>query len=126
MSDPHAAPRPHRVLLVEDNVVDQAVAMRMLERMNSRVDVVASMAEAIDAANAVVYDIVLVDAAIPGDSDELAGVVGTLRDSRSSESRHLPIIAISSSDVARDTGVDATIRKPLTIEELDRLFDRWV
>src|SRR5690606_589843 len=58
------AMRP-RVLIVDDNAVNQRVAARMVERLGGRADVAADGLEALDALHRIPYDIVLMDCHMP-------------------------------------------------------------
>ena len=54
-----------KVLLVEDNVVNQKITVRMLEKLACRVDVVANGLEAIEASGRIAYDCILMDCHMP-------------------------------------------------------------
>ncbi len=62
-----------RILLAEDNAINQKVATKMLENMGHRVDVVANGLEVLDALDRIVYDIVLMDMMMP----EMDGLTAT-------------------------------------------------
>ncbi len=61
----HFAGVPLRVLVAEDNVVNQKVAQRMLERMGLRADVAANGREAVDMARLIHYDLIFMDCQMP-------------------------------------------------------------
>ena len=70
-----ATRHPLRILLAEDNVVNQKLAVRLLERIGYRADVVANGIEAIDAVERQPYDLLLSDVQMP----EMDGLEATRR-----------------------------------------------
>ena len=123
-----AAPeRRLRVLLAEDNVVNQRVAVLMLERLGYRPDVVANGLEAVDAVLSTPYDVVLMDVQMP----ELDGLGATTRIRRElGEDRQPRIIAMTASALAEDreralaAGMDDFLSKPVRREELAAALQR--
>ena len=128
-SDPGAASAPGaRVLVAEDNRVNQTVIRRMLEKQGCRVEVVGNGVEAVRAAQAKAYDLIFMDCHMP----ELDGFEAT-RALRSAEAggRRVPIVAFTA-DAVTDTrercetaGMDDCITKPVTTEALTRIIGRW-
>jgi two-component system, sensor histidine kinase and response regulator len=109
------------VLLVEDNVVNQKVAMRFLERLGCSVDVANNGAEGVEAATSKIYNIVLMDLQMP----VMDGLTAT-RKIRESETNgeHMPIIALTANAMSGDrerceaAGMDGYLTKPIEVERL--------
>ncbi|HWN66165.1 MAG TPA: ATP-binding protein, partial [Haliangium sp.] len=121
---------PHaRVLVVEDNAVNQRVAVALLQRMGCHVDVAGNGLEALDALGRVSYGMVLMDVQMP----EMNGIEATaaIRRRESSGCR-LPIVAMTANAHAEDrsrcleAGMDDYLAKPVRIGELARVCKRWL
>ncbi|HEX7578443.1 MAG TPA: response regulator, partial [Thermoanaerobaculia bacterium] len=117
-----------RILLVEDNPVNQKVALRILERAGHRADAVGNGVEALVALEKVPYDIVLMDVQMP----EMDGFEATrfLR-AREGGLRHVPVIAMTAHALKGDrencikAGMDDYVAKPIHPKELLSVIDRW-
>jgi signal transduction histidine kinase/DNA-binding response OmpR family regulator/HPt (histidine-containing phosphotransfer) domain-containing protein len=118
-----------RLLVAEDNVVNQQVVLGILGSLGYSADVVANGLEAVEAAARIPYSAILMDCRMP----EMDGYTAatTIRQSRS-ESRHIPIIALTA-DVVSDArakalaaGMNDYITKPIKADELESALDRWV
>jgi signal transduction histidine kinase/DNA-binding response OmpR family regulator len=115
-------PRALRILLAEDNLVNQLVAIRSLERLGYRADVAANGLEVLDAVARQPYDIVLMDVQMP----ELDGLDATRRIVAGWHSGDRPrIIAMTANAMSGDrerclaAGMDDYISKPVRLEELE-------
>ena len=117
----------NHILLVEDNVVNQKVALRLLEKMGYRVDVVADGNAALAAWQVDRYDLVLMDCQMP----ELDGYE-TTREIRRLEAglRRVPIVALTADAMkgteqkCLDAGMDDYISKPIDREKLRICLER--
>ena len=111
-----------RVLLAEDNVVNQKLATRLLEKSGHSVSVAATGAEAVAALEVQTYDLVLMDVKMP----EMDGVEATMaiRRREMGTGKHIPIIALTAHAMAGDrercltAGMDDHVSKPLQKKEL--------
>ena len=117
------------LLLVEDNLVNQKVATRMLEKLGYRVDVAETGAAAVAALSRFPYDLVFMDCQMP----EMDGYEATERiRAREGDRRHTPIIAMTASVTKDDqtralaAGMDEFLTKPVTIEQLANVLKRWL
>jgi two-component system, sensor histidine kinase and response regulator len=123
---PAAAPLG-RVLLVEDNPVNQLVARRMLERLGYHVDGAADGRAALEALARADYDIVLMDCHLP----EMDGLAATRELRRREAGRHTPVIAMTAGVTAEDrdrclaAGMDDFLAKPLAQADLATAVARW-
>jgi len=123
--------RKIRILVVEDNPVNQKVAQAMLRKMGLRADVVANGQEAINALQMIPYDLVLMDCQMP----EMDGLEATrvirLEGSKALNPR-IPIIAMTAATMQGDrekciqAGMNDFIAKPVQQRELAEIIDRWL
>ncbi|WLT31832.1 PAS domain S-box protein [Geothrix sp. PMB-07] len=125
-----AMPRQGRLLVAEDNPVNQKVAVRYLERLGFRVDVAANGLEALEACARLPYDLIFMDCQMP----EMDGFEATVA-LRSQESQagapRIPIVALTAHAMAGErarclaAGMDDYLTKPLRLDELARVIQHW-
>ena len=121
--------KPLRVLVAEDNVINQKVALRQLQRLGFRADAVANGLEVLDACGRVPYDLVIMDCQMP----EMDGYEATrkLREREKGRWRTI-VIAMTASAGADDrercleAGMDDYISKPVQSSDLAQVLGRWV
>ena len=125
-----AVPLRRRILVVEDNVVNQKVILRQLQKLGFAGEAVGNGLEALDALERIAYDLVLMDCQMP----EMDGYEATaeIRRRDAAAKRHTPVVALtaSASDSDRErclsAGMDDFISKPVRTEEISLLLLKWL
>ncbi len=129
VQNPDAGPTP-RILLAEDNPVNQRLAIRLLEKRGYQIEVVNNGQEALRALECWDYDLVLMDVQMP----ELDGIeaTGRIREKEKNTGRHIPIIAMTAHAMTGDrercleAGMDNYISKPIQAEELYKMIEKII
>ena len=116
-----AAKHPLRILLAEDNVVNQKLALRFLQQMGYRADVASNGAEAVESVERQGYDVVLMDVQMP----EMDGLEASRRICERWPAGERPhIVAMTANAMEGDreqclaAGMDDYLTKPIRIERL--------
>jgi CheY-like chemotaxis protein len=116
-----AAPSRYRVLLADDNAVNQKLAVKMLEKLGCVVDVACNGSEAVTLSQQLPYDIIFMDCHMP----EMDGFEATAEIRRLSASgRRIPIVAVTADALQGDrercleAGMDGYISKPIKREQV--------
>ncbi|HEX9867598.1 MAG TPA: response regulator, partial [Candidatus Tectomicrobia bacterium] len=125
---PFASPQGWRILLAEDNVVNQLLAVRMLEKRGHQVEVVGTGKAALAALAQHTFDLVLMDVQMP----EIDGFEATaaIRAREHEGGGHLPIIAMTAHVMKGDqerclaAGMDDYVAKPVKAADLYAAIDR--
>ncbi len=119
-----------RVLIAEDNVVNQKVARKIVERLGYVVDVAPNGSAAVDAWHTGRYDLILMDCHMPG----MDGYQATreIRGREAGTDRRIPIVALTADAVkdvdkeCRAAGMDGYISKPIDRERLKSLLEQYI
>ncbi|MDA0737702.1 MAG: response regulator [Nitrospirae bacterium] len=145
-----------KILLAEDNIVNQRVAVLMLKKLGYYADIVANGEEAVEALGRISYDVVLMDCQMPemdgfeatrairrrealrvkreAEYSEDGEIVSEQLDTRYErrDTLHVPIIAMTANamkgdrEQCLDAGMDDFISKPVKVEHLDAVLKYWL
>jgi signal transduction histidine kinase/HPt (histidine-containing phosphotransfer) domain-containing protein/ActR/RegA family two-component response regulator len=122
-----ASRRPLRILLAEDNTINQKVALRILERMGYKADVAGNGLETLEALHRQRYDVILMDVHMP----EMDGLEATRRICRQWPGEKRPwIIAMTANAMESDreqclaAGMNDYVSKPVQIGDLQAALER--
>jgi PAS domain S-box-containing protein len=119
-----------RILLVEDNPVNQKVTLKLLEKMGYRVDAVDNGKEALTALETLPYTLVLMDVQMP----EMDGIEATRQirlAARAVQNPNVPIIALTAHATKEhrkqclDAGMNDYLAKPIQPDELAKVISSW-
>jgi len=125
------APLPAlRILVAEDNLVNQKLTRRLLEKNGFKVGIVANGLEAIEAVRRIRYDLILMDVQMP----EMDGLEATkqIRAKEMGTGKHIPIIALTANamkgdrDHCLEVGMDGYVVKPIRVKELFEVINNTV
>lgn len=121
------ADQPLRILMAEDNLINQRVGKLILQRAGFKIDLVADGNEALEAHQSEPYDIILMDCQMPiMDGFEASRLI------RSLEHRQPVIIAVTANALVGErerclkAGMDDYLSKPFQAEQLIAVVKKWV
>ena len=120
-----------RILLAEDNITNQQVALGILHKLGFRADVAANGRKALEALQSIYYDLVLMDVQMP-EMDGLETTRAVRAEGSGALNRAVPIIAMTAHamqgdrKICLDAGMDDYIAKPMTPETLSELLEKWL
>jgi PAS domain S-box-containing protein len=127
-ASPAIAPNAMRILIAEDNIVNQKVAVSQVHKLGCKADVVCNGKAALDALDAAEYDLVLMDCQMPVlDGYEATGRIR----SREGDLRHTHIVAMTAHAIEGDrekciaAGMDDYLSKPLRFEDLRAIIKKY-
>ncbi len=117
-----------RILLAEDNPINQKIALKMLQQAGCTAEAVSDGAEAVQAVRKACYDLVLMDVQMPN----MDGLEATIQIRRwEAGRRHTPIVALTANAMVGDrerclaAGMDDYLAKPVRREDLWAVIQRW-
>ena len=119
----------HRILLAEDNPINQVVAVRLLEKRGYQVRVAANGLEAVEAVRRESFDLVLMDVQMP-DMDGFEATM-MIRQEEAATGRHIPIVAMTAHAMKGDqercleAGMDSYVSKPIRPDHLMEVIARF-
>jgi CheY-like chemotaxis protein len=133
MAKPAAAPTEvgGSILLVEDNVINQQVALGILQIRGYSVTVVSNGREALEAHGQGAFDLILMDCHMP-EMDGFEATREIRRREKTAKSNRIPIVALTANAMARDreeclnAGMDDHLSKPFNMLALQEMLDRWM
>ena len=119
-----------RILVVEDNLINQQVALGMLEARGYKVAVAGNGREAVEAHTQAAFDLILMDCDMP----EMDGYEATreIRSRERTSGDHVPIVALTANAMAADreaclaAGMDDHLGKPFSSATLQTMLERWM
>ena len=128
-SEACAASAVLRILLAEDNPVNQKLAQRAIEKMGHSITVAANGVRAVKVCEGECFDLILMDLQMP----EMDGFEATamIRSAEQASGRHTPIIAMTAHAMHGDrdqcirAGMDDYISKPVDLRALAKMIDRY-
>jgi CheY-like chemotaxis protein len=121
---------PLRILLAEDNPVNQKVAIRMLERLGYRLDAVSNGLEVLEALRRQTYDLVLMDVQMPelNGLDATRKIISTFGRNPGTDRPWITALTAGAMKENRDeclaAGVDDFLTKPINVQELELALKR--
>ncbi len=128
MSEKNTGAEGLKILLAEDNLVNQMVAKRILQKLGCEVDIAADGQKAVDMQTAQHYTLIFMDCQMP----ELDGYAATQEiRRRNAGNRHIPIIAMTANAMAGDrekclgAGMDDYLSKPVKADKIHEMLMKW-
>ena len=124
-------PRKERILLVEDNAINQEVALIILEKFGYRADAAGTGLEALKALELIPYDLILMDVQMP-EMDGFEATRQIRRKEGASKGARIPIIAMTAHALKGDqekclqAGMDDYLTKPIDQKALAEMLARWI
>lgn len=120
----------HRVLVAEDNEVNQRVAKSMLEKISCEVELADNGREAVEIISRKRFDLIFMDCQMPA-MDGLDATRTIRQLERKNNRKHQPIVAMTAHamkehrQASLDAGMDDHITEPINIGDLRRMLDNW-
>src|SRR5262249_25034236 len=122
-----------RILVAEDNAVNQRVLLRLLDKIKCRVDVAANGLEALEAIKRLPYDLILSDCQRPEmDGFTATRMIRNHENSQGETARRIPIVALTANAMQGDrakcleAGMDDYLAKPVNADLLFDMIEHWI
>jgi two-component system, sensor histidine kinase and response regulator len=122
----------YRILVADDNLIDQKIALVLLKKLGLQADVASNGVDAVSAVRGYRYDIVLMDIQMPEmNGYEATAAIRELEQATVS-GQHIPVIALTGSEDRSDqdrcveAGMDDYIAKPVIYEQLKYVLSQWL
>jgi signal transduction histidine kinase/CheY-like chemotaxis protein len=121
------APSAARILVVEDNAVNQRVALKLIEKLGYSAEAVSDGQQAVNRVLEVPYSLVLMDCQMP----VMDGLQATREIRKREAGRRTPILALTAGALQSDesnclqAGMDGFMTKPIDIENLAQVLEHW-
>lgn len=122
---------PRRILIAEDNAINQRVAMRMLEKLGIEADIVENGRCALEAVQRIHYPLVLMDCQMP-EMDGFQATAAIRAWEAASRISRIPIVAMTAHAMPGDrerclaSGMDDYISKPISLAGLETVVSKWI
>jgi CheY-like chemotaxis protein len=120
-----------RILVVEDNLINQQVALGILQIQGYDVSLANNGKEALEAHAQGAFDLILMDCHMP-EMDGFEATMEIRRREQSSASRRVPIVALTANAMAQDreeclnAGMDDHLAKPFSMQTMQEMLERWM
>ena len=120
-----------RILLVEDNVINQQVALGILQIQGYGVTVANNGKEALEACGQDDFDLILMDCHMP-EMDGFEATMEIRKREQASRRKRVPIVALTANAMAQDreeclnAGMDDHLSKPFSMQTMQEMLERWV
>ncbi len=127
LSEDFANQYPSRILIAEDNLINQKLIVKILEKMGYHADVVANGLEVLESVTLKPYDLIFMDVQMP----EMDGLEATRHLSRKRMIHKPNVVAMTANALAGDrenclaAGMQDYISKPVKIEEIQKMIIKW-
>ena len=120
-----------KVLIVEDNKINQLVAKTMFENLGLNIEIAEDGQEALDCFNRKKYDLIFMDCRMPVmDGYEASSAIRSLE--KSKDGSRIPIVALTANAMASDSekclaaGMDDFLTKPFSSAQLEKMLFKWL
>lgn len=118
----------YRILLAEDNIINQRVAMALIKKTGIAMDVVGNGKKAVQAIQENDYQLILMDVQMP----EMDGLEATIEIRKQKDAHQLPIVAMTANamkgdkEKCLDVGMNDYLSKPIKQQELYTILEHWL